>query len=145
MDKTQGAFTIVTDQQLRVLLVKRQDLPIWDLPGGKMENDEEPWETAQRELFEETGLRTEHLLVLGRYEFSQRADRQWLFIATDATGMLQVPNEEVRQAGYFSLQHLPINLVPEWRQQLRDFAAGAGDVRKTLTDPRWLCLLKKFL
>lgn len=36
MAKTSGCFTIVIDKEGRILLVKRKDYPLWDLPGGTL-------------------------------------------------------------------------------------------------------------
>lgn len=42
---THGAFNVVI-QNSKVLMVKRRDLPLWDLPGGKIENYETPQQAA---------------------------------------------------------------------------------------------------
>ncbi|MGB9561477.1 MAG: NUDIX domain-containing protein, partial [bacterium] len=50
---------VVFDDCKRVLLVRRGVEPgkgKWSLPGGFIELDETPYETARRELFEETML-----------------------------------------------------------------------------------------
>lgn len=53
---TAGAFTICINQQNKILLVKRRDFPLWDLPGGKIDKSESPENAAVREYFEETGF-----------------------------------------------------------------------------------------
>ncbi|MCW7752494.1 NUDIX domain-containing protein [Desulfobotulus sp. H1] len=55
-----AACTLVIDTENRLLLVRRAVPPKkgeWCLPGGFMELEESPEDTALRELFEETGLR----------------------------------------------------------------------------------------
>ncbi len=54
---TQGCFTIIINDQNQILLGKRQDLPLWDLPGGRLEDNEELINCAIREAYEETGYR----------------------------------------------------------------------------------------
>lgn len=50
-----------------VLLVRRGDDGLWDIPGGGSEADEPPEVTARRELREETGLRVGPLRRLGTF------------------------------------------------------------------------------
>lgn len=34
---TQGAFVIVLNENQQILLVKRKNVPLWDLPGGRID------------------------------------------------------------------------------------------------------------
>ncbi|WP_442600170.1 NUDIX hydrolase [Neobacillus sp. D3-1R] len=46
---TQGCFTIVLNEDHQLLLVKRTDYPLWDLPGGRLEQEESLEQCAIRE------------------------------------------------------------------------------------------------
>ena len=66
MKKKDVANTIIIDDEGRFLIIKRTKTapthPLhWDLPGGHIEDDEEPEEAAKREAFEETGLKVSDL------------------------------------------------------------------------------------
>jgi len=49
---------------------------IWDLPGGKVEDGEEPMQTLLREVEEETALKVEIEKPLGIYWFHRKTDGQ---------------------------------------------------------------------
>src|SRR6267378_7972806 len=51
-----GAFAVIFDAEANVLLCHRTDRDAWNLPGGKVEAGEAPWEAAVREVHEEIGL-----------------------------------------------------------------------------------------
>jgi maltose O-acetyltransferase len=40
MDIAEGAFVVIFNEEKRILLVRRRDFPIWDLPGGRLEKEE---------------------------------------------------------------------------------------------------------
>jgi len=49
---------------------------LWDLPGGKVEDGEEPLKTLLREVKEETGLDVQVGKPLGVYHFLRKTDGQ---------------------------------------------------------------------
>ncbi|WP_433788698.1 NUDIX domain-containing protein [Actinoplanes sp. CA-252034] len=56
-----GAGVILHDEHGRFLLVRpsyRADT--WEIPGGGLDEGENPWQAARREVEEETGLRLTH-------------------------------------------------------------------------------------
>jgi ADP-ribose pyrophosphatase YjhB (NUDIX family) len=78
-----AASAIVTDDDGKILLIRRSDNDLWSIPGGAMEIGESISETAVREVREETGLEVEPLYVAGIYsnphhvvEFSDGEVRQ---------------------------------------------------------------------
>ena len=65
--KTQGGFTVILNQNGEVLLAKRRDYPIWDLPGGRMDKLESPVDCAICEAKEETGYDIKIVEKIGDY------------------------------------------------------------------------------
>jgi 8-oxo-dGTP pyrophosphatase MutT (NUDIX family) len=57
----------VFDDASRLLLVRQRDGGIWSTPGGLIEPDERPADTAVREAWEETGLLVRPEQVTGVY------------------------------------------------------------------------------
>jgi ADP-ribose pyrophosphatase len=64
-----GAAVVALDENRRVCLLRQYRHAaggwLWELPAGKIEQDETPRATAARELEEEAGLRAEHWQKLG--------------------------------------------------------------------------------
>ncbi|MCE1248339.1 MAG: NUDIX hydrolase [Firmicutes bacterium] len=67
-ENSKPCTAVLVEDNGRVMLTRRGIDPFrdwWDLPGGFLENGEEPVEGAKRELMEETGLEIEVLDLLG--------------------------------------------------------------------------------
>ena len=66
-----GAAAVAVDDQERVCLLRQYryvaDGWLWELPAGKLEPDEPPLVTAQRELIEEAGVSAREWRSLGSY------------------------------------------------------------------------------
>ncbi|MBN1876003.1 MAG: 8-oxo-dGTP diphosphatase [Anaerolineae bacterium] len=77
---------------------KEPNLGLWVAPGGKIELNESPQDTARREMLEETGLVVDDLVLRGFCtEASPIPDWQWfLFIFTTRTfqGRVQADRRE---------------------------------------------------
>ena len=68
MAKTEISKILLQDIQGRFLFVKEKESNRWELPGGKIKNDESRFQAAQRELEEETALKLEDTEDLVRIE-----------------------------------------------------------------------------
>jgi 8-oxo-dGTP diphosphatase len=108
---------------LCVLLVTSRVLPYagcWALPGGFMNPEEEPEETAQRKLTEKTGIGAVYLEQLATYGSPRRDPRGWIpsvaYLALiDAT----ILREEETSARWFSVDALP-ELAFDHARMIRD-------------------------
>lgn len=66
---------------LKILLIKRANYPYkdcWALPGGFCRPDEDVYETAKRELLEETNVKNAYLQMAGIYGEIGRDPRGWI-------------------------------------------------------------------
>ncbi|KAA9393705.1 NUDIX domain-containing protein [Kocuria coralli] len=80
MSTRPGAYAVVIEHD-RILLSRwvpsNPDMqPSWTLPGGGMEAEEQPADTAIREVFEETGYTVELQELLGVSSFYIRSDQR---------------------------------------------------------------------
>lgn len=125
MKYSHGAFNVVICNQ-KVLLVKRRNFPLWDLPGGVVESDELPSEAAIREMYEETGYEVQIDYEFARYIDKTRNDCQHLFKSHIINGELKRTTTETRDLRWFSLNRLPLLIIPNRKRQIRDALTITG-------------------
>jgi 8-oxo-dGTP diphosphatase len=129
----------VLDSERRVLLVKWRRPPgFYGLPGGRIEDGEEPHDAAVRELSEETGLEAHVSRLVGFYSFDYN-DRQpylaiYAFLCKIVRGTPEVrAPREISEIGWFDALALPEPLENVAPQAIPDALAGQfGTVRTNL-------------
>jgi bis(5'-nucleosidyl)-tetraphosphatase len=94
------------------LLIKHQRSSFWGFPKGHADESEQPYETAAREIFEETGLTIKNLLIneplSENYRF--RAHGLWIdktvvyFIAEVNEGEVVLQHVEVEESVWVPLK-----------------------------------------
>ncbi|MBB4826639.1 8-oxo-dGTP pyrophosphatase MutT (NUDIX family) [Sporosarcina luteola] len=110
-----GSAIIVLNKDQEILLQLRSDTHDWGIPGGGMELGDSFEETAQKELFEETGLLCDQFEILGLasgrefyYKFphgDEIYNATVIFKAKDVSGELHKDDEGLDLA-YFPLDSL---------------------------------------
>ncbi len=78
-------FRKLPQKALKLLLIQRADYPykgFWALPGGFCKPDEEVYQTAKRELFEETNVENVYLELAGTFGDVNRDPRGWIISNT---------------------------------------------------------------
>ncbi|HEX3812657.1 MAG TPA: NUDIX domain-containing protein [Mycobacteriales bacterium] len=118
-----GVNVVIRDGQGRVLLARRDQPPIWNLPGGGVEPNEAPWNAAIRETAEEVGLVVEVLALTGVYDRSPDGDPVFVFTARVTGGELTTTAESV-ETGWFQPDDLPTPINPYQSLRISDAAAG---------------------
>lgn len=117
---------IVDDQ--RVCLIRSRRLTVSEtlieVPAGTREPDEDPLQTARRELAEETGYRAQRFELLTSFYPSPGIsnERMWVFVARELTvgSPAREANEEIE------------NLVVSWEETLSMVDRGEIHDAKTL-------------
>jgi 8-oxo-dGTP pyrophosphatase MutT (NUDIX family) len=143
---TKGAFSIVlNDTKDKVLLVKRRDYPIWDLPGGRLEGNEHPEECAIRETTEETGYFIMIEKKVGEYDRVHFNDTQYIFLSKIVGGKKIKTGIESSKVMWFNLNKLPLLMVPHRKQQINDFRKGNFPITKKLIDSKRILMIIKLI
>jgi ADP-ribose pyrophosphatase len=128
-----GAVAVAIDAQERVCLLKQYryvaDGWLWELPAGKLEPDEPPLLTAQRELEEEAGVSAREWCSLGSYLSSPG-------IFTEVLHLFLATGVEPAAAAHEQTEVIEVHWVPfgeacEWAENglIRDGKTAMGLLR----------------
>jgi ADP-ribose diphosphatase len=128
-----GAAVIAIDAQERVCLLRQYRYVaegwIWELPAGKLEPNEPPLTTAQRELIEEAGVSARHWHSLDSYLSSPG-------IFTEVLHLFMATGIEPAEAAHESAEVIEVHWMPfaqayEWASsgKIRDAKTAMGIVR----------------
>ena len=126
-----GVRVIILNEENKMLMVKQhhEGKDIWMVPGGGIEDGESSFEAAEREVFEETGIKVKtDRLIWHVEEVSDRGQRFVnFFMAEIAGGSLKLgmdpefdaEHQVLREVGFFSKEEIMSldNIYPEY---LRD-------------------------
>lgn len=125
-DEALAAGVMLFDKVGRVLLLRRRDGLGWGFPGGGVEYGEHTEQTAQRELYEETGL-----IYNDGLHFERVQPWEHVLFSTYSAHVEQftptLNNEHDRHAWVLPADALGYHLHPGVRATLEDFAGLAMD------------------
>lgn len=136
-----AAFTVIRDEQGSVLWVRRTDQDAWNLPGGRSDEKEPPWETAVRETREETGLTVSLNALTGIYVYEGQNNMVFVFTATVQSGAL---TQGAEAAGFRYIQpgEEPPDAVFQHIERVSD-AVAATELTQFKHQPGPKLLLKR--
>lgn len=128
-----GAAVVAIDAQDRVCLLRQYryvaDGWIWELPAGKLEPNEPPLTTAQRELVEEAGVSARHWESLEGYLSSPG-------VFTEVLHLFMATGIEPAVAAHEKAEVIEVHWIPfaeayEWgvKGKIRDGKTALGLVR----------------
>lgn len=125
-----GAESALFDDAGRLLLQRRADDGTWGLPGGFVDPNETPRETAARETGEETGLVVEPEALVGVFtrppgEYGPHALVIHLYRCTRVGGDIE-PSRETEAVGFRAIDD-----VDTWHKNHETLARAASDHRQT--------------
>lgn len=126
-----GACVLIFNKTNELLMQLRKDNACWGLAGGSMELGESLEEVAQREMYEETGLKANRLQLFKTFSGKDfyykypHGDEVYnvvtAFICTEFEGSLSFDENEATTLQYFKLTNLPINISPPDQLIINEF------------------------
>ncbi|MCY9656524.1 NUDIX hydrolase [Paenibacillus chondroitinus] len=128
-----GAVVIIIDEENRILLQKRMHHPVgrYGLPGGLMELGESTVETAQREVYEETGLKVRNLNLIDvfsgkeNYIKAPNGDEFYVVVTAywtkDFSGNLRINDSESMSLEFISINDLPDNIAKSHKAMITKY------------------------
>jgi mutator protein MutT len=105
---TIGAFAIIRDDAGRVLLCHRRDRDLWNLPGGRVEKGETPWDAVVREVKEEVNLEVSVERLAGIYAKPGDDELVFSFVCAVSGGEISL-TEEADAIEWFGRDDMPCN------------------------------------
>lgn len=133
------SVAVIKDNQ--ILLIQREDFEVWGLPSGEVEDGESLAQAAIREVKEETGFAVRLTRLVGLYTKPQWAGTSMnatcvLFAAEIIGGELTTSTDETLNAGFFSIDALPNNIIWWAKRQISDTLTGVSGV-VCVQDANW--------
>ncbi|MFH0892108.1 MAG: NUDIX hydrolase [Candidatus Falkowbacteria bacterium] len=113
MDKGLIVHALIFNEEKKVLIIRRSAandyLPgLWDIPGGTLEDGEDPAAGAAREAKEESGIDTGNLnLFFHKSNVDQKKNKQFftfVFLAQSSGGEIKLNPEEHDDYAWISLE-----------------------------------------
>ena len=129
-----GAFAVIFDNQKRVLLVKRRDCPIWNLPGGRVNPRETPDDAILREIKEETRFEAGIQDLSGIYFKPKANEIVFCYLCQIKKGVFS-PTPEASEIKFFNINRLPKRLPDTHRERIKDAFSFRGKVFRKTQEP----------
>ena len=131
---TQSASVVVLDDdKTKVLLMLREDVRVWTVPGGGPEKGETVQQTAIREALEETGMHVEINAKLGEYfrpNMPNGENLTHVFIGHVKGGSLENAGWEAADVQWFDIDALPNRTTAMSRELIEDALQFSGKLLK---------------
>jgi len=138
---------IVFDERDRLLLVHHANGHGWGTPGGAVDPDEPPADAVVRELYEETGLHVEPVVLCGvfggplfrtRYANGDEAAFTMAVYECRVVGGAPRPDlEETLEVRFFSAAELATIALPRWASEVVLPAVRAHRGRTAIPPVTW--------
>lgn len=134
-----GSAHVIIEKNKKILLTLRQDIPVWVIPGGRIEGGESPEKAASREIAEEVGYKIKIVALVGEYLIPGSINKKYLYVGKIIGGKKIKNNSEVRDTGWFNPDSPPIPMSIYEKNRLTDYKSFLikGRVIKGVDNFNW--------
>lgn len=122
-----GVFALIKNEENCILLCLRNDYNIWNLPGGRLEKGESPWQGVIREVKEETGLDVQVVKLIGVYSKPNKDEVVFSFECKVLGGDITL-NNEAKDIKYFNKSEIPENTIQKQVERINDYLENRDNV-----------------
>lgn len=109
----------------KVLLLRHTYRPKYYMPGGGIKSDENLVESAEREVFEETGLLVRDLRLLGVYRdfHEHKANTTVVYVTENIVNPsdLKADEREIQEVAWFGVDNLPKDASVGTEKRIREY------------------------
>lgn len=119
MNINSGVYGVILNEKNEILLIHRTDHDIWEIPGGKWEDGETPWDAIIREIKEETGLDVEVIKIVSIDSRPSNQDLVFTFQCKVIGGEI-ARTSEANKIEYCSIENFPSNIAPPKVARIKD-------------------------
>ncbi len=124
--KRMGAGCLFFNERNEVLLVKPNYKPVWEIPGGVVEQNESPKQCCEREVLEEIGLSREigRLLVIEYNSQCEAKTESLMFVFNGGTlseseiAAIQLQDDELSEFAFFGQDAFPEAITKTLRERI---------------------------
>lgn len=138
------AYAIIIRNGL-ILLVRRQGMPVWDLPGGDLLPDEKERDGIQRLVKEKLAFDGTVEDLIGIYTKEYHDDITYVYKVQEKISQSRMDSHDYVAFNFFDLQSLPLNIFPERYRQIKDYKSGRYPVRLRFKESRLLIRIGEFV
>jgi 8-oxo-dGTP diphosphatase len=124
-----GALVIRDDKVLLVQRLMQPEQGKWSIPAGFLDHGEDPRQTAEREVFEETGLRVRvfDLLDVLTNPLQKGGASIFILFRAELLGGEMEAGDDAGAAGFFAPHELPELAFASTREAIRYYSQIKGD------------------
>jgi 8-oxo-dGTP diphosphatase len=133
---------VLSEDRRKTLLLRREIFFLWDLPGGGIEEGEDPAAAAIREVWEETGYYLKINRFVGQYlhqsVYGTGDQKTFTFEGIVAGGIPRRFTNETAGLRWCDVGKLPHGLQPLQRQMISDALTAATEpFSRHIKFPNW--------